>query len=136
MDPRNELHTLDFKECFELLRTQSVGRLVFTEQALPAIRLVNYSLFNGEIALRIGRSPRIPRLDRAVVAFEVDNIDSTARSGWSVVVIGKARQVVDIDELVMLCDPAHRPWASGGGDQVLCVDTEQVTGQRFPLALG
>lgn len=133
MTTSNELHALAFRECFELLRTQSVGRLVFTEQALPAIRLVNYRLHNGEIALRLGHSSWLPRLDRTVVAFEVDNVDDSTHTGWSVVVVGKARLVHDVDELVMLCDPAHRPWPSGQRDQVLCIDTGQVTGRRLRL---
>jgi hypothetical protein len=134
MNASNELETLDLKECFALLRTQYVGRLVFTEQALPAIRLVSFSLFNGQIAMRVGHSPWVPRLDRTVVAFEVDNLDSTTCTGWSIVVVGKARLVLDIDELVMLCDPARRPWVPGRQDQVLCVDMEQVTGRRLRLA--
>jgi uncharacterized protein len=134
MTTSNEPETLDFKECFALLRTQYVGRLVFTERALPAIRLVNFSLFNGQIALRVGHSPWVPRLDRTVVAFEADNLDSTTCTGWSVVVVGKARLVLDIDELVMLCDPTQRAWQSGGRDQVLCIDMERVTGRRMRLA--
>jgi uncharacterized protein len=133
MNTTNELETLDFRECLALLRTQAVGRLIFTEQALPAIRVVNYRVHHGQIALRLGRSPWVPRLDRTVVAFEVDDIDQAAHTGWSVVAIGKARLVVDIDELVTLSEPAHRPWAPGRRDQVLCVDMEQVTGRRLRL---
>jgi nitroimidazol reductase NimA-like FMN-containing flavoprotein (pyridoxamine 5'-phosphate oxidase superfamily) len=133
MNPTNELQTLDFKECLPLLRAQAFGRLVFTEQALPAIRLVNYSLYNGQIALRLGRSPWVPRLDRTVVAFEVDDVDKDSHTGWSVVVIGKARLVLDIDELVTLSDPTTRSWVPGPRDQVLCVDMEQVTGRRLRL---
>lgn len=131
MKALTELETLDLRQCLALLRGQTVGRLVFCENALPAIRPVNFSLHEGEIVLRLGRSPWVRQLDRAVVAFEVDQIDTDTHAGWSVVALGKARLVTDIDELVALFDPHHRPWAPGTRDQVLCVDMERVTGRRI-----
>ncbi|MCA1836649.1 MAG: pyridoxamine 5'-phosphate oxidase family protein, partial [Actinobacteria bacterium] len=43
----SEVHALDSAgraECLRLLRTGSVGRIVFTEQALPAIQPVNFTI--------------------------------------------------------------------------------------------
>lgn len=134
MNKTNELEQLDVTQCLALLRTQVVGRLAFTEQALPGIELVSYSVHNGKVVLRLDRSPWAPCLDRTVVAFEVDDIDRVSHTGWSVVVVGKARVVLDIDELVALSDPARQPWAPGPRDQVLAVDVEQMTGRRLRLA--
>lgn len=131
MKALTELETLDLRQCLALLRGQVVGRVVFCENALPAIRPVNFSLHEGEIVLGLGRSPWVRRLDGAVVAFEVDQIDPETQTGWSVVTLGKARLVTDIDELVALFDPHHRPWVPGTRDQVLCVDMERVTGRRI-----
>lgn len=133
MESSSEIERLDLKQCLALLRSQAVGRLVFTEQALPAIRVVNYSMPAGRIVLRLGCSKWVTRLDRAVVAFEVDDYDAGARTGWSVVIVGKARLIFDIDELVSLNDPATRSWAPGRRDQVLSIDMEQVTGRRIPV---
>jgi uncharacterized protein len=131
LNTSSEIERLDLKQCLALLRGQAVGRLVFTEQALPAVRLVNYSMPTGRIVLRLGRSKWVSRLDRAVVAFEVDDYDIGARTGWSVVIVGKANLIFDIDELVSLSDPATRPWAPGPRDQVLAIDMERVTGRRI-----
>lgn len=130
----SEIECLDLKQCLTLLRSQAVGRLVFTEQALPAIRLVNYSMPGSRIVLRLGRSKWVARLDRSVVAFEVDDYDIGARTGWSVVIVGRARLIVDVDELVSLSDPATRSWAPGPRDQVLAIDMERVSGRRIRVA--
>ncbi|MFD2417064.1 pyridoxamine 5'-phosphate oxidase family protein [Amycolatopsis pigmentata] len=127
----SEIERLDLRQCLTLLRSQAVGRLVFTEQALPAIRLVNYSMPTGRIVLRLGHAKWVARLDRTVVAFEVDDFDAGARTGWSVVIVGKARLILDIDELVSLNDPAARSWAPGPRDQVVSIDMERVTGRRI-----
>lgn len=126
-----EIWPLDYKQCLAFMRTQAIGRLVFTEQALPAVRPVNFSLVQGEIVLRLGWSPWVRRLDRSVVAFEVDQIDQVDHTGWSVVVVGKARLVRDIDNLVSLADPLRPSWAPGPRDQVLAIDMEQVTGRQL-----
>ncbi|NKQ57592.1 pyridoxamine 5'-phosphate oxidase family protein [Amycolatopsis sp. K13G38] len=134
MHNATELESLDYKQCLALMRTQAVGRLVFTDHALPAVRPVNFTLRQGEVILRLGRSPWVRRLDHTVVAFEVDQIDQTAQAGWSVVVVGKARLLVDIDELVTNSDPLHRSWAPGPRDQTLAIDIEQITGRRLLTA--
>lgn len=134
MHNATELESLDYKQCLALMRTQAVGRLVFTDHALPAVRPVNFTLRQGEVILRLGRSPWVRRLDRTVVAFEVDEIDQATHAGWSVVVVGKARLLVDIDDLVTNSDPLHRSWAPGPRDHTLAIDMEQVTGRRLVAA--
>jgi nitroimidazol reductase NimA-like FMN-containing flavoprotein (pyridoxamine 5'-phosphate oxidase superfamily) len=134
MDATTELASLEPRECLALLRTQAVGRLVFTEQALPAIRLVNFDLHQDKIVLRLGPSSWVRRLDGTVVAFEVDQIDDATRTGWSVVAMGHARLVTKVEELAELHDPQERPWVSGRRARMLCVSTERLTGRRVRLA--
>jgi hypothetical protein len=87
----------------ELSRTESLrlvggapfGRIVYTIRALPAIVPVRHLVDNGMIVMRthVGAD-----CAGAVVAFEADDIDSEAESGWSVTVTGVARRVVDAEE--------------------------------------
>jgi hypothetical protein len=44
---RHELEILGQDQCLDLLRTVRVGRLVFTEQALPAVQPVNFRVWQG-----------------------------------------------------------------------------------------
>jgi uncharacterized protein len=132
----NELRPLSRSECETLLASAPVGRLVFTEGALPAVRPVNFVLYRGDVIVRTSRDGAIARLNNDVVAFEVDDIDPATRTGWSVVVVGKSEPVTDIDDLVVLSDPVHRPWPSGDRGHFLRVRAEIVSGRRIALREG
>lgn len=130
----NELRPLSARECLTLLRSTPVGRLVFTEDALPAVRPVNFVMDGGDIIVRTSRTGAISKLTSEVVAFEIDDIDLETHTGWSVVAIGKAEPVADIDELVQLTDPDRRPWAPGERSHVLRIRVELLSGRRLTPA--
>jgi nitroimidazol reductase NimA-like FMN-containing flavoprotein (pyridoxamine 5'-phosphate oxidase superfamily) len=71
----DRLQALSRVECLQLLARGSLGRVAFTERALPAIRPVNYALVGNHVLLRIDGDGLGRRLDGQVVAFEVDEID-------------------------------------------------------------
>ncbi|GAA5169856.1 MULTISPECIES: pyridoxamine 5'-phosphate oxidase family protein [Amycolatopsis] len=130
----SEIRPLTPRECVELLATQPVGRLAFSENALPTVRPVNFFLHDGDIVVRTSRSGSIARLTKEVVAFEVDSIDPATHTGWSVVVIGKVKPVTDVADLVALSGPGHRPWADGERSHFLRIPIEIVSGRLLRLA--
>lgn len=87
----DRLQALSRTECLELLSGCSLGRVAFTERALPAIRPVNYALVDSHIVLHTSGDGLGRRLDGQIVAFEVDDIDIEVGTGWSVVLTGTAR---------------------------------------------
>src|SRR5437868_5240567 len=87
------LEILSVQECWRLLGEQRVGRIAFTDRALPAIRPLNYVQAGQNLVLRVSADALGSRLDGQVVAFEVDEIDTAGRVGWSVVVVGTVRMV-------------------------------------------
>lgn len=127
------------EECLSLMSTVPVGRMVFTDRALPAIVPVNFVLDHGQVVVRTGASSTLAAAVRgSVVAFEVDDFDRTARNGWSVTITGQARQVTDPDELERLSRLGLEPWAGGDKPNVVVVPVELVTGRRVgagPLSL-
>lgn len=128
----SELAALDRAECLRLLRTVSVGRIVFTEHALPAIQPVNFTVEGGEVFIRTSGGGKLAAaVSGSVVAFEADEIDAGTRSGWSVVVLGHASVVRDIDLLVALAGPGSRPWVPGRTDHVIRIKSERITGRRL-----
>lgn len=127
----NELRPLTRHECLRLLRSAEIGRLGFSEHALPSIRPVNFALHGDDIIVRTTAGGAISKVAGAVVAFEVDEIDAVTHSGWSVVVIGKAEPVTEIDALVSLADPTRRPWAPGERSCFLRIRAEIVSGRRI-----
>jgi nitroimidazol reductase NimA-like FMN-containing flavoprotein (pyridoxamine 5'-phosphate oxidase superfamily) len=129
-DPR----ALTPRECLELLPSRPVGRLAFSANAMPDIRPVNFFLHDGSIVIRTSRTGSLARLTGQVVAFEVDDFDAGTRTGWSVVVLGKVQPVTDIDELVTLAGPRHRPWPSGERSRFLRIPIDLVSGRLFELS--
>jgi hypothetical protein len=72
----------------------------------------------------------------SVVAFEADEIDIATRSGWSVVVVGHASVIRDIDRLVALAGVDSRPWVPGRTNHVIQIKAERITGRRIVPGVG
>lgn len=128
------LLTLPRPECLALLRAGSVGRVVFTERALPAVLPVSYAVLDEDVVISTRTGSRLEAAaSDGVLAFEVDDIDSRTRTGWSVVVTG----VPDV-----ITDPAARaraaavldPWLPDRHDAVIRIPTTVVTGRRIVAA--
>ena len=84
---RNDgIRELERQECLRLLANAPVGRIVHTRHALPAVLPVNFGLDgDGAVLLRTSAASELARaVDGAVVAFEADEVDPLAHSGWSV----------------------------------------------------
>lgn len=128
----SELHTLDRAECLRLLRTVTVGRIAFTDSMLPAIHPVNFTIDGSDVIISTSGGGKLAAaIGGAAVAFEADEIDTATRSGWSVVVVGHASVIRDIDRLVALAGPHSQPWAPGRTNHVIRIKAERVTGRRI-----
>jgi len=88
------LEILGEDECRRLVAGVTFGRVGVTMGALPAIFPVNYAVVDGQIVFRTGEGTKLrAALDRAVVAFEVDHPGTDAQRGWSVLIVGMAREL-------------------------------------------
>lgn len=95
-DAGRPLRSLDEAECRRLLGTATVGRISFTEGALPAIVPVPFALHDEQVLISARRdSPMVRAVRGAVVAFGVDSFDPDTETGWSVTVVGPSRLLVD-----------------------------------------
>ncbi|MFG2090541.1 MULTISPECIES: pyridoxamine 5'-phosphate oxidase family protein [unclassified Spirillospora] len=129
------LEILDRDECLALLARTAVGRIVFTHQALPAVQPVNFAFNGTDIVIRTSGASRLATAATGtIVAFEVDEFDTGARTGWSVVAIGPARHVTAPDELRVLERLPLETWAAGERDHYICLRPELITGRRIPAA--
>lgn len=127
------LEVLDDDECMRLLASGTVGRVGITIGAMPAIFPVNYGLIDELVVFRTGTGTKLrAALANTVVAFEVDEIDRTTHSGWSVLVVGMARELTGDARDEALALPLE-PWAPTGRDHVVAITEDVVTGRRlFP----
>ncbi|HEX6523293.1 MAG TPA: pyridoxamine 5'-phosphate oxidase family protein [Streptosporangiaceae bacterium] len=74
----------------------SLGRVVSTMKAMPAIRPVNHLIDDKTIIVRSHLGSAImahASEDGAVVCYEADDLDPVRHTGWSVMAIGTARLV-------------------------------------------
>ncbi|MFB4294632.1 pyridoxamine 5'-phosphate oxidase family protein [Nonomuraea sp. ATR24] len=126
------LQVLSHAECLRLLASTPIGRIVFTDRALPAVQPVTFLLHGESIVIRTGSGSKLAAATRnAVVAFEADEFDAEARTGWSVTVVGHARAVTDPGEIAQLAALPLTPWAPGNRDHYIVVEAEQLSGRRI-----
>jgi len=67
---------------------------------------------------------------RGVLAFQVDDIDPSTRSGWSVVVVGVA-ELIDgsVEQASLRC--LLKPWAPGRNEVYIRLPLKVVTGRQI-----
>ena len=123
------LQSLDEPTCWSLIASQQVGRLAYVARVgTPDVAPVNYAVDGRELLVRSGSGPKLQAAERRErVVLEVDSFDAADRSGWSVLVHGRA-------ELVRLGDHLETEpdtWATGPRRHVLRIVPERVTGRRL-----
>jgi uncharacterized protein len=132
-----ELSDLRREECLRLLAGTVVGRVVFTEGALPAAHPVTYLLDGEEIVFCTANGGKLAAATlRHVVAFEVDEIDVPTRTGWSVLGVGQAYEVTDPVRLATLADHLPMSWAPIRSGHTVAIPLQRLTGRRLGLAEG
>ncbi|MFF7356418.1 helix-turn-helix domain-containing protein [Streptomyces filipinensis] len=121
-------------ECQALLGSHGVGRLAVSTSSGPEIVPVNYSVVDGAIVFRTATGATPALADGRQVAFEVDRIDDAFSQGWSVLVRGVGRVVLDSREQRWYAEKAHsKPWAGGHRERWMRIDSHVVTGRRITV---
>ena len=127
------IEVLDERQCWELLRTQEVGRLAVAITNHPDIFPLNYVVDHGTIVFRTDEGTKLAAaVLGTAVAFEVDA--EVTGSTWSVVIKGRA---VEIDRMYELFDALELPlypWQMGTKHCFVRIVPDAVTGRRFLIA--
>ncbi|GLW07008.1 pyridoxamine 5'-phosphate oxidase [Microtetraspora sp. NBRC 13810] len=121
------LQPLSREDCVTLLASAPIGRVVFTDQALPAVQPVAFAVDGDHIVIRAAGGSR---LAGAIVAFQVDAFDPVTRTGWSVTALGRARAVRDAAEADRLSRLPMTVWAHDAEDHYVVIPAERLTGRR------
>lgn len=120
-------------ESWRLLGSVSLGRVVFTQRAMPAIRPVNHLVHDETVIIRSHLGAAIVGHvagEGAVVCYEADDIDPVRHTGWSVIVTGTARLVRD-PAAVRRYEPVLKPWTDGPRDCFIAITPQLITGLRL-----
>lgn len=121
-------------ESWRLLSSVSLGRIVFTQHAMPAIRPVNHLVDDETIVIRshLGAAivSRAGAEDGAVVCYEADDIDQARHAGWSVIATGMARLLRD-PATIARYEQRLEPWLERQMDHVIVIKPRIITGLRL-----
>jgi hypothetical protein len=122
---------LDEAECRHLLATATVGRISFTDGALPAIAPVRFALNEGQVLIPTSDgSAMVGAVRGAVVAFGVDSFDPVTGTGWSVTVVGPSRVLRDPLRLGSLAGAGLPEGWTGPGRILIAVQVGLLRGWR------
>jgi nitroimidazol reductase NimA-like FMN-containing flavoprotein (pyridoxamine 5'-phosphate oxidase superfamily) len=126
------LELLTEEECRRLLAIGEVGRVGITIGALPAVFPVNYRVIDGAIVFRTSPGSKLSAAAAgAVVAFEVDDYQAADRSGWSVLAIGRAEVVLDLDLTFRVLVTQLEPFVEGLRTSIVRVEPTLLSGRRL-----
>jgi nitroimidazol reductase NimA-like FMN-containing flavoprotein (pyridoxamine 5'-phosphate oxidase superfamily) len=129
-------------ECWRLLASASIGRVVFTYHAMPAIRPVNHLIDGRKIIIRTHLGAAIAsrateqssdsqgKTCGSVVCYEADELDPVRHTGWSVIATGLARLVADPADIARYAT-AVEPWIAGDMNQVVAIEPQIISGIRL-----
>jgi nitroimidazol reductase NimA-like FMN-containing flavoprotein (pyridoxamine 5'-phosphate oxidase superfamily) len=121
---------LGHDECLRLLANALIGRVVFTEAALPAAHPVTYLLDGDEVVFRTAGGGKLAAATlHRVVAFQVDEVDPAGRTGWSVLGVGEAYEVTDPRRLAELAAHLPAPCAANHGGHTVAIPLQRLTGR-------
>lgn len=123
-------------EALRLLGSVPVGRIVFTQHALPTVRPVNHLVDGDDVVIRTHPGTTLSAITapagspEVVVAYEADVIDPVTHLGWSVIVTGYAALVTDEEELSHYLGVLH-PWVPEPVPYAVRIRPDLVTGFRL-----
>ena len=135
--PGGVVDLLDDAECWQLLASGGLGRLVYSSRygptALPVVYLVDEesvvlgtwdsALFDEDLRTGIAHA-------EYQVAVEVDQIDADAREGWIVLIRGAAHHLDGDAERAPFINAGLEPWIAGVPSHFIRVTPTSVGGFR------
>jgi uncharacterized protein len=117
-------------ECWDLLKSVSLGRLVTSVDGRPEIFPVNFVVQRRTVLFRTAEGTKL--ISTAInnhVVFEAD--EHNVVEGWSVIVKGVARSLRTNEELEEAERAQLLSWTAPAKTHYVRVIPEMVTGRRF-----
>jgi uncharacterized protein len=129
---RHGLEVLGLQDCLDLLASRPYGRLAYIDAGTPSIVPVNHVVDGSTVVLRSLDGGKLgAAIFERPVAFELDDLDATTRTGWSVVVRGRAEVLEDADAQRLEAD--LESWAVQPGARTTWVRIvpDEISGRRL-----
>jgi nitroimidazol reductase NimA-like FMN-containing flavoprotein (pyridoxamine 5'-phosphate oxidase superfamily) len=130
--PRAAVDHLDEALMYERLRRARFARIAYVDGDQPVVVPVNIATGEDQrVVLRTAADSALAGLDGRRVAIELDGHDTGLRTGWSILVLGMARDITEAHDV-----DARRwrriavdTWAPGVRDRLLVVVPSSITGR-------
>ena len=107
------LEILPFDRCLELLAAVPVGRVSFLADGEIVVLPVNHVVDGQDPIFCTARGSKLSAAEgQNLVAFEADGYDERTKSGWSVLVNGRAQAVYEDAEIQRLSRLGLHPWVT------------------------
>jgi hypothetical protein len=126
------LEVLAEEECYELLGSSEIARFAVVDGGVALVVPVNYAVSGRDVLVRTAAGRKLTAARRAPVTIEVDAIDPATRTGWSVMVRGRAEEITEYDAEAIqeLRELPLSPWA-GDKPVWLRIRPSLVSGRRL-----
>lgn len=114
-------------ECRQLVREHCIGRVSWVSQQGLQVVPVTYAMRLDEVVFRVRPETIMGELAGPVsVCFEVDDVDESTATGWSVVIRGEARGSLrpEISDVTL-----PDPWSPGSHPLVVVVTPAAYSGR-------
>jgi uncharacterized protein len=119
-------------ECWNLLSSMSLGRLVTIMDGKPEIFPVNFVTRRRTVLFRTAQGTKLSSAVMADwVAFEADYHDPALTWGWSVIIKGRAHLLSATEEILDAEEAPLRPWTATPKPLYVRVIAMEITGRRF-----
>jgi nitroimidazol reductase NimA-like FMN-containing flavoprotein (pyridoxamine 5'-phosphate oxidase superfamily) len=127
---------MPFDVCLRLLASVSVGRIGFFADGEMVILPVNHVVDGQDLVFRTARGSKLSAAEgRDLVTFEADEYDEQTRSGWSVVVTGRAEVIYEDAEIQRLSRLGLHPWVTAAERPFwIRIRANAVSGRATPEA--
>ena len=105
------MEVLGYEECLRLAASEPVGRIAFAEGGDIHVFPVNHRVVDGLVAFCTADGTKLAAaMEGSIVAFEVDRYDADSRTGWSVLIKGRAQLADEGTVQARLAAAGVRPW--------------------------
>ncbi len=132
MSQANITH-LSNEECFELIKTQEVGRLGVIVDVQPLIFPVNYIFDDRAIIFKTTIGTKFTHASLDKVVFEVDSVDYATRTGWSIIIEGVARDITNAIDSISESERhlKFNSWITNDDEHYVRIHISSISGRRI-----
>ncbi|MGD0935918.1 MAG: pyridoxamine 5'-phosphate oxidase family protein [Streptosporangiaceae bacterium] len=129
------LESLPTDVCLRLLESVPVGRVSFSMGGEVVTLPVNHAVDGQEVVFRTDRGSKLSASYRQdPVAFEADDYDPETRTGWSVLIKGRAEVIREDSEIQRLRQLDLYPWVTAAEHPFwIRIRPTSITGRHTPL---